>query len=180
MGEEGRQARGLQIVDRAARDHRIRVLQHGLTRGVGRRELAAGQVAVDCDTSAGEVFLVVVDRTQDRERVAVIVPAVQRRATKIAARRAVVIFVAAGCGERVGLQIERLAGDDVDGAADRAFLNPGFGGLVDDCLADDFRRQQRIVERAARSIAGVAAPVGRGDRVAVDQDAVQRGFDAGD
>nr|WP_244812124.1 hypothetical protein [Xanthomonas arboricola] len=59
------------------------------------------------------------------------------------------------------------------GAADRAFVDARFRGLVDLHQADDFRRQQGVVEGTAAGVGRVAAPIARGDGLAVEQHAVQ-------
>ncbi|UOS98126.1 hypothetical protein LZZ50_16630 [Xanthomonas arboricola] len=59
------------------------------------------------------------------------------------------------------------------GAADRAFVDARFRGLVDLHQADDFRRQQGVVEGTAAGVGRVAAPIARGDGLAIEQHAVQ-------
>jgi len=172
----------LAIEGRTAGDAAVRAIDDvavGIL-GIAVEQRIAGAVPVDRRACAAELFLVVIDRAQEADRVVGIVPAVQRRAAEAAALGTAVILAAAGQRDGVGGEVERLAGDDVDARADGAFLQACLGGLVDDRLADDRRREQRIVERAAGAIRGVAAPVCGGDGMAVDGQTVQRGLDAGD
>jgi hypothetical protein len=72
-------------------------------------------------------------------------------------------------GQRLA-EVERFAGDDVDGAGHAAFDQVGGRGLVDHHLADDLGRQQRIAGAAADGAADLVEhePVARGQRMAVD------------
>src|SRR3546814_19478441 len=70
-------------------------------------------------------------------------------------------------GERV--EVERVAGDDVDRAADPAFLDVGLRALVNLEAADDLGGQGQIVEAARRGDLIEDEPVGGRDAVAVEQ-----------
>ncbi|MND94875.1 hypothetical protein D3C80_871100 [compost metagenome] len=75
-------------------------------------------------------------------------------------------------------QVQRSTGRNIDRAADRALVNARFRRLVDLDLANDLRGQQGVVEGPARLIED--EPVRRGDRLAVQQGAVQRRVGAQD
>ena len=72
------------------------------------------------------------------------------------------------------LQVERLARDDVDRAADAALFEVRLRRLEHFHLADDVRRQHQVVEAARRVQLVEDEPVGGRERVAVQQRARQR------
>ena len=105
-------------------------------------------------------------------------PADQRRSLDIALLRAIIVEIAKLARHGEGLQLQRLAGHDIDRAADRTFVDARFGRLVDIDPADQLRREQRIVEGAARRVED--EPVGRRHGLAVQQGAVERRIGAQD
>ena len=88
--------------------------------------------------------------------------------------RTIVVVVAQRAAQRVRRQVQRLAGVDDHRAADAALVDARLRRLVHLHVADDFRRQQGVVEGAAAGVGRVAAPVAGGDGLAIDQHAVQR------
>ncbi len=73
-----------------------------------------------------------------------------------------------GAKGRKRIQIERLAGLDVDRAADAAFLNVRLRGLLHLDLADEIGREHEVVEAAGGVLLVENEPVGAGERVAVE------------
>ncbi len=172
-----------EILARAAGDRRIRVLQDRLTAriadeapvGIGLEKPATGILEPEeFNAGAGQVLLVVGDGAEHAERAAFVVPAVQARRADVTLVCTVVVRIAARREDRVGRRVERTARADDDRAADAAFLDARLGRLVDFEALDEFGREQRIVEGTAGRIVVVAAPVGRGDRVTIEQHAVER------
>ena len=70
-------------------------------------------------------------------------------------------------------EVQRVAGFDVDDAADAPFLDIGLGAFHHLDLADDIRGQHQVIETARGVELIEDKPVGRGQRVSVVQGARQ-------
>ncbi|BBJ99476.1 hypothetical protein Xcc3_07840 [Xanthomonas campestris pv. campestris] len=131
-------------------------------------------VTEDLHTITAQHALRMHHRGEHAERFILVFPAVQRGGIGLAFFGTIVVPVAHGAGERVALQLQRLARVHDHGAADRALINARLRRLVDLHQAHHLRCQRAVVERAAVRVVGVAAPAGGGDGLAIEQHAVER------
>ncbi len=162
--------------DGKLRGRNVSATIHGRSTG----NAGAGGVAEEFDARACEVFLVVGGGHEETEGLIAVLPAPQSRGTRIAVAGAVVVAVADRAAHGVVRQIQRLARMDDHGAADAALVDACFRRFVYFHQADDFRRQQGVVEGTPARVRRVAAPVARGNGLAVEQNAVERGIGAVD
>ncbi len=132
-----------------------------------------GLVAQHLDAIAADLALVVHTADQDAEGAVGVVPGEQRRADRVVLARLRIVEELRRGRDADGVEVQGIAGVDIDHAADAALGNVGFGALVDVQPSDDFGRQHQVVEAAARLQLVQDEPVGGGHGVAVQLRQVQ-------
>src|SRR4029079_10636896 len=98
---------------------------------------------------AAEMALLVESRRENAKGSFSLVPAGKPRALRRPFVRKIIVIGLPSDGERRRGQVERVARDDVDRAADSAFGDVGFARLVDLEPTDDLGWQEAEVEAAA-------------------------------
>ncbi len=128
-----------------------------------------GAVAEDFEPVAARATLLI-DRTdEDTEGLVVILPAYETRNLRVDLARQIRIGGLCRRRQCERVEVERIARDDVDRAADPAFLDVGLRALVHFEASDDLGGQGEVVEAARRGDLVEDEPVGGRDAVAVEQ-----------